>query len=449
MAVVGQAPASAADTIRINVTDRAYQDSTGRMWEGRRGFDGGRAWSAPGRPDIAGTVDDELFRHEWVGMTSFRQELPRGTYDINLRMAEIYHNEAGSRVFDVIAEDKEVLSDIDVFKAVGKNSSYERTFRLEVTDGALNLDFSADRGLPKIGGLRIMPVSQEAAVAPPPPAPAPTPPPVVAPAPAPAPAPVPSGGRPHAGNTGVPAGTALRQHYGDLVITKPGATYDAMDIHGFVRVEAPNVTITRSIIRGGVAKGNIGLVTNYNPRATNFVLQDSELVPKHPSVWIDGVKGGNFTLRRVDARGTTDNVKVHGDNVRIENSWLHGSVYRSWDPNQGGPTHNDAVQVLGGNNIRIVGNTVEQARGSGIQVTQDFRKTTGLVIENNWVDGGGCSINLANKPRGSMRVTVSGNRFGRDQRYRNCAIIRSSGTDLSQWGNVWDDNGRGVPIISY
>lgn len=245
----------------------------------------------------------------------------------------------------------------------------------------------------------------------------------------------------------MPAGTVLRQHYGDLVITQPGASFDALDIHGFVSVEAPNVTITRSIIRGGVATGNIGLVTNYNGAATNFVLQDSELVPEHPSVWIDGVKGGNFTLRRVEVRGTTDNVKIHGDNVRIENSWLHGSAYRSWDPNQGGPTHNDAVQVLGGNNIRIVGNTLEQASGAAIQVTQDFRETTGLVIDSNWLNGGGCTVNLADKPRGKMHVTLSNNRFGRDQRYRSCTIIKSSRTKIDQWGNVWDDNGQAVPII--
>jgi len=265
---------------------------------------------------------------------------------------------------------------------------------------------------------------------------------------APAPAPAPPVGRPGPGNTGVPAGTRLTPHYGNLVITTPGASYDGLDIHGFVTIKAPNVTITRSIIRGGVATGNIGLVTNYDPNATGFVLSDSELVPEFPSVWIDGIKGGNFTIRRVDVHGTTDNVKVHGNNVTVDSSWLHGTAYRSSDPNQGGgPTHNDAVQILGGRNIRVLGSTLNQANNSAVQITQDYSVTTDVVLDGNWIDGGGCSINLANKPLPTMvGVTVSNDRFGRDQRLSGCAIIAGTATTLTQHGNVWDDTSQPVTI---
>src|SRR5690242_11944876 len=62
-------------------------------------------------------------------------------------------------------------------------------------------------------------------------------------------APTGAGGRPGPGNTGVPAGTTLTRHDGNLVITKAGAVYDRLDIHGFVIVKAPDVTIRRSVIR--------------------------------------------------------------------------------------------------------------------------------------------------------------------------------------------------------
>ena len=179
-----------------------------------------------------------------------------------------------------------------------------------------------------------------------------------------------------------------------------------------------------------------------------MVVEDSELVPEFPSVWIDGIKGRNFTIRRVNSHGTNDNVKVHGDNVTVDSSWLHGTVYRLQDPNLGNtPTHNDAVQVLGGRNIRVLNSTLEQAHNAGIQVTQDFSATTDLEIRNNWIDGGGCSINLAHKKLSSMSgITATGNRFGRNQRIGGCAIISTQATSLTHSGNVWDDNNQTVSI---
>ena len=50
--------------------------------------------------------------------------------------------------------------------------------------------------------------------------------------------------KPSALTTGVPAGTRLRVHRGDLVITKAGTHIDRMDIHGFVVVKAPRVSVS-------------------------------------------------------------------------------------------------------------------------------------------------------------------------------------------------------------
>jgi hypothetical protein len=246
----------------------------------------------------------------------------------------------------------------------------------------------------------------------------------------------------------VPAGTHLTQHYGDLTITKAGATYDSLDIHGFVYVKAPNVTIKRSIVRGGVASGNLGLVNDVTDGATNFVIEDSELVPEYPSVWLDAIKGWNYTARRIDAHGTVDTAKVYGDNVTIEQSWLHDTQYYNSDPNQGGGhTHNDGVQVLGGQNIRIIGNTIERNYNAGLQVTQTREPVSGLYFEGNWADGGGCTVNLSSDPLSSMSgVTVDDNRFGRDTRIDNCAIISGQETRLTAQHNVWDDTGAAVSV---
>jgi hypothetical protein len=256
------------------------------------------------------------------------------------------------------------------------------------------------------------------------------------------------GGRPGPASTGVPTGTILRRHDGDLVITQPGAVYDRLDIHGYVVVKAPNVTIRRSIIRGGSPRnGPVGLLTNTTPGATNLLVEDTELVPEFPTLWTDAVKGWNFTLRRVDAHGSVDLVKVYGDHVRIESSWLHGTRFYSSAPGQPTGTHNDGVQVLAGHDIRIAGNTVEGASNAALMVTQDVGEVSDLVFAANWVDGGACSVNLNAKPRASMSgLQVDRNRFGRNTRIPDCSVLSSRTTTLEADGNVWDDSGLAVRV---
>jgi hypothetical protein len=246
----------------------------------------------------------------------------------------------------------------------------------------------------------------------------------------------------------VPAGTSLRRIDGDLVITQAGARYDAVDVHGFVVVKAPDVRITRSVIRGRRTDRNTGLVVNTDPRATNFVLEDSELVPEFPSVHLNGVKGANYTLRRVEARGTVDIAEVYGDNVTITRSWLHSTDYYASDPNQrGGPSHNDGVQVQGGRNIRIVGNTITGASNAALMITQNVAPVTDLVFEGNWVDGGACSVNANAAPRSSMSgLRVNNNRFGRGTRIYDCSVLSSRTTQIEAEGNVWDADGSPVRI---
>lgn len=422
------APAAQAETksTRISTSATTAYDASGTRWESVRGFVGGRAAARSTAGDITGTRDDVLYRTSRAGMSAFRRALPAGDYDVTLRAAEHFWSRPGQRVFSVTAEGRTVLRDVDLVKAVGKHAAYDRTFRVRVTDGVLDLGFLRVADVPQVSALKITPVRATATA-------------TAAQA-----LPV----RPGPTNTGVPPGTVLRPHYGNLTITTPGTTLDALDIHGFVTIKAPNVRITRSIVRGGKAAYSIGLVTNNTATATNFVIEESELVPEFPSVYLDGLKGSNITARRVNVHGTTDNVKIHGNNARIEDSWLHDSVYRASDPYQsGGPTHNDGVQVLGGKNIRILRNTITGARNAALQVTQDYSATTDLVFSDNHVDGGWCSVNLAHKKLTSMRgLTLTGNRFGRATERLDCAIIATRATSLTASGNVWDDTGLPVRI---
>lgn len=249
-------------------------------------------------------------------------------------------------------------------------------------------------------------------------------------------------------NTGVPVGTTLVRHDGDITITHAGTVIDALDVHGFVVVEASNVTIKDSIVRGGVSHGDTALVKVVS--GTNVVVEDSELVPEFPSVQIDGIRGANYTVLRDNIHGTTDGSKVTGSDVTITDSYFHDLPFWAHDPDQGGnPAHNDGIEIFVGQNLNFTNNAFYIATygNSAMQVTQNLGVVTGLSFTDNYADGGHCTVNLTNHPRASMSgIHVDNNRFGRDTSTPNCAIFAKNAVSLSHVGDVWDDTGTPVTL---
>jgi hypothetical protein len=130
---------------------------------------------------------------------------------------------------------------------------------------------------------------------------------------------------------------------------------------------------------------------------------------------------------------------------------VHDLTFFASDPNHRDGTHNDSVQTFEGNkHIVLLHNTMSPGRGgnAAYQVTQDAGKVaTDLRIENNWLDGGGCTLNFAHKggPTPMTGIFVVGNRFGRGSAFQ-CPILLSTQTVLSEnSGNVWDDTGLPIP----
>jgi hypothetical protein len=256
------------------------------------------------------------------------------------------------------------------------------------------------------------------------------------------------GARPDATNTGVPAGVTLAIVDHDVTLDQDNATLDASDVHGFVIVKANGVKITRSIVRGGVASQNgdgIEVVSG-----TNTLIEDSEVALANPSPYLDGIACSDCVVRRANIHGGVDGMKL-GSNGTVECSYIHDLSSFASDPNQGGgPTHNDAIQILSGSTIRVQNNQLLAAtdQNSAIQVTQDFGLVSDLVISGNYADGGGCTFNFSHKGGTSLAVTVTDNRFGRSSFY-DCAILESTQTTLTRSGNVWDDDGTDVPIQTH
>ena len=293
------------------------------------------------------------------------------------------------------------------------------------------------------------------------PSPAPVPAPVPVPAPAPAPAPVPipvpapiptptppaSGDVPNASNTGVPFGTQLTVHNGDLTITQAGTVIDGLDIRGMVKVEAPNVTIMNSIVRGRALNGPMALIGNLGGYS-NLRIVDTELFPSTPSADVQGIYGYNFEATRLNIHGVVDGIHLTGGNVSISDSWVHDNLHYLRDPNHGGtPSHDDSIQIQAGSNIRIDGNRLTDAWNASVQVTQDRGDVSNLTITNNIADGGGCSINLAEKAYGPLRgVVISDNTFGRNTRVDDCAVIAPASTRVQMSKNYYTPDNTLVEV---
>ncbi|MDJ0349988.1 hypothetical protein [Cryobacterium sp. PH29-G1] len=250
-----------------------------------------------------------------------------------------------------------------------------------------------------------------------------------------------------ADTTGVPSGTTLKVYTGDLNITKAGTVISGLDIRGLVKINAINVTIKNSIIRGRSLSAPAALINNLGGRSGLKII-DSELYPSKPSPDVNGIYGYNFTATRLDIHGVIDAVHITGSNVTIADSWLHGNLHYASDPNQGGKaSHDDSIQIQKGSNIKVYGSTLTGSHNAGVQITQDTGDVSNFSFKNNFADGGACTINVAQKAYGPIYGTVvTDNKFGRNTKVTNCAIISPGTTKISTARNYYTPDSKTVTV---
>jgi hypothetical protein len=187
-------------------------------------------------------------------------------------------------------------------------------------------------------------------------------------------------------NTGVRPGTVLRQQYGDLRIDKAGTVIDGIELSGCIAVAAADVTIKRSRIRGSCAEGTIGPA--YRTTMSNVLIEDVEVDGLNQSTSYSLIAGQNFTCRRCNLHGGGTGVRA-GDNVLVEDSWLHGN-------HVGGDSHNTAMSIHGGSNITIRHNVLQCDGGyncsSALSLYPRDGKIDHVLVEDNLFSGGGYCV---------------------------------------------------------
>ncbi|MBU2585733.1 MAG: family 16 glycosylhydrolase [Bacteroidetes bacterium] len=109
---------------------------------------------------INGTDLDSIYRSERHGLAQYKIRVPNGNYRVILMTCENYFNQADARKFDVVIEKTHKMESIDIFAQVGKNTAYDLVFNnISVTDGILDIHFSALIDRPLINGIIVESIS--------------------------------------------------------------------------------------------------------------------------------------------------------------------------------------------------------------------------------------------------------------------------------------------------
>jgi hypothetical protein len=140
-------------------------------WSDDRYYAGGSALNWSGDIGVAGTDDDGLYLTQRSGSgpgkrRGFDYDIPverEGVYLVRLYFAEPYwgapggpEGEEGRRIFSVTGEGEALLEDFDVYAEVGALTALVKQAEVEVTDGELNLRFTASEGEPIVAAIEIL-----------------------------------------------------------------------------------------------------------------------------------------------------------------------------------------------------------------------------------------------------------------------------------------------------
>lgn len=163
-------PADTQVLARINAGGPAVT-TNGIAWSASQYFTGGKSYSNANVTGIAGTDNDAVYLTEYSATTSlggfsFALPVPAGaaTYTVKLHFAEIYWGATGGgpggtgkRVFSVNFEGGTAeLMNYDIFAEVGAMTAVVKTFGVPVSDGTLNISFTASADQPKVSAIEVL-----------------------------------------------------------------------------------------------------------------------------------------------------------------------------------------------------------------------------------------------------------------------------------------------------
>ena len=229
--------------------------------------------------------------------------------------------------------------------------------------------------------------------------------------------------KPSPENTGT-TGT-LTEYTGTTTITQDGTTLENYSINGTLNIRANNVTIKNCLI---ATDGIYGIRANYGH--TGLLVENCEIRDMQSAA----ILGDNFTARNCNIWNSGGDGIKPGNNFLIEGCYFQKLGYKE-------DAHADGIQMVAGGNGIIRGNTfdmtydVQGYRNSQcIIILTNNAPIDNILIENNWIDGGGYSVQVRDKGNGHgipTNVIIKNNLLGRNYQF---------GTHILDEGVIWSCN---------
>jgi hypothetical protein len=207
---------------------------------------------------------------------------------------------------------------------------------------------------------------------------------------------------------------------GTMHITTPGAVIENLNIHGSISIDAPNVTVRNVRVNSG---DYVGVTVN----STGALLDHVEITGSE-----DGIRGDNYIGRNLDIHGVTGDGLKLGDNVTIENSYIHDFAPTA-------TSHNDGVQAMGGSNSVLRNNRIEMGEGtnSAVFIQPELGGSiNGLLVEGNTLSGGGWTMYVDGDRGPLSNVMVRNNTFAGPGGYGSVTTDTRGGSAATWSGNV-------------
>lgn len=232
----------------------------------------------------------------------------------------------------------------------------------------------------------------------------------------------------------------LKPYTGPNKITTEGTLIEGVIINNQITIAANNVVIRNFTLD---SQSFYGIKIT---EGTGIIIEDGIIQGMKSS----GILGSNFTARRLEIRNSgSDAIKPY-DNFLVESNWFHSLGYIP-------KAHADGLQmvigkngIIRGNNFDMPHNTPGFKNSQCIIISTNVGHVDNILIEKNWINGGGISVQVRDKGVGfgdPTNIKILNNRFGRDYQF---GILRLDG-NITKSGNVWDTTGIPIkhPIIKY
>ncbi|MCK5740151.1 hypothetical protein KAH55_13265, partial [bacterium] len=152
-------------TCRVNAGGNALVGSDGKNWSpdqafvtGSYGYSGGMAISSTA--SISNTNDPELYQTARSTMSSYQFSVPNDQYQVIVHLAELQKSATSERLMQISIEGITKIINLDMYALVGKDAAMNLDYRdISVTDGQLEVGFSAFTNVPVVSAIEVVPMS--------------------------------------------------------------------------------------------------------------------------------------------------------------------------------------------------------------------------------------------------------------------------------------------------